>query len=416
MPLTARGVEAKKTPGMYGDGGGLYLRVGPTGSKSWIVRTVIHGKRRELGIGSVELVGLARAREKAVELRKVARTGGDPDADRKAAAKAAAEAARRNLITFGKATEAVHSKLLPKWKNQKHADTWLSGLKLHAFPKLGKKPIQSITRDDILRVLEPIWTSRVETARRLRQRIHTVFQWAKDEGHFSGENPVDQIGLGLAQVNKNTAHLAAMPWRDVPAFWPQLVERESVSSACLRFLILTAARSGEARGATWGEVDLKGAVWTIPGARMKRGKPHRVPLSVEALAILEAMRGLDPLLCFPSPNRGKEGVRPLSDMAFKLLFNRMGASGFTTHGFRSAFRDWCSESAKADPELAEAALSHATGNSVVRAYARSDLFDRRRDLMDAWARHATAQAGQVRQPIPFVVGPRGKSRLVGHRG
>lgn len=175
-------------------------------------------KAAGLGIGSVDLVGLADTREKAIELRKVARTGGDPDADRKAAAKAAAEAARRNIITFGKATEAVHSKLLPKWKNQKHADTWLSGLKLHAFPKLGTKPIQSITRDDILRVLEPIWTSRVETARRLRHRIHTVFQWAKDEGPFSGENPVDQIGLGLAPVNKNTAHLAAMPWRDVPAF------------------------------------------------------------------------------------------------------------------------------------------------------------------------------------------------------
>lgn len=188
------------------------------------------------------------------------------------------------------------------------------------------------------------------------------------------------------------AHLAAMPWRDMQAFWPQ---RESVSSARLRFLILTAARSGEARGATWGEVDLKEAVWTIPGDRMKRGKPHRVPLSAEALAILEAMKGLDPSLCFPSPNRGKEGVRPLSDMAFKLLFNRMRASGFTTHGFRSAFRDWCSESAKADPELAEAALSHATGNSVVRAYARSDLFDRRRDLMEAWGRHVSGQSGQV---------------------
>lgn len=400
MSLTAKGVEAKKEPGMYGDGGGLYLRVGPTGAKSWIVRTVIHGKRRELGIGSAELVSLAEAREKAAELRKVARAGGDPDADRKAAAKAAAEAARRNLITFGKAAEAVHAKLLPKWKNQKHAETWISGLKLHAFPRLGEKPIQSITRDDVLRVLEPIWTSRVETARRLRQRLHTVFQWAKDEGHFAGENPVDQIGLGLAQVNKNTAHLAAMPWRDVPAFWPQLVERDSVSSACLRFLILTAARSGEARGATWGEMDLEGAVWTVPANRMKRGKAHRVPLTAEALAILEAMKGLDPALCFPSPNRGKEGVRPLSDMAFKLLFNRMGVSGFTTHGFRSAFRDWCSESAKADPELAEAALSHATGNSVVRAYARSDLFDRRRDLMDAWSRFATGEAsGEVVQLV-----------------
>ena len=399
MPLTAKGVDAKKEPGMYGDGGGLYLRVGPTGAKSWIVRTVIHGKRRELGIGGADLVSLAEARDKASDLRKVARGGGDPDADRKAAAKAAAEAARRNLITFGKAAEAVHSKLLPKWKNQKHADTWLSGLKLHAFPRIGDRPVQSITRDDILRVLEPIWTSRVETARRLRQRLQTVFQWAKDEGHFVGENPVDQIGLGLTQVNKNTAHLAAMPWRDVPAFWAQLDERESSSSACLRFIILTAARSGEARGATWSEIDFEAAVWTVPANRMKRGKPHRVPLSPEALAVLEGMKGLDPVFCFPSPKRTKEGVRPLSDMAFKLMFNRMGVSGFTTHGFRSAFRDWCSESAKADPELAEAALSHATGNSVVRAYARSDLFDRRRELMEAWSRHVSGKAGQVVQLV-----------------
>lgn len=400
MPLTAKGVEAKKEPGMYGDGGGLYLRVGPTGAKSWIVRTVIHGKRRELGIGGADLVSLADAREKAAELRKVARTGGDPDAQRKAAAKAAAEAARRNLVTFGKAAEAVHAKLLPKWKNQKHADTWLSGLKLHAFPRLAEKPVQSITRDDVLRVLEPIWTSRVETARRLRQRLHTVFQWAKDEGHFTGENPVDQIGLGLATVNKNTTHLAAMPWRDVPAFWVKLIERESSSSACLRFIILTAARSGEARGATWSEIDLEAAVWTVPGNRMKRGKPHRVPLTSEALAVLESMKGLDPVFCFPSPKRTKAGVRPLSDMAFKLMFNRMGIEGITTHGFRSAFRDWCSESAKADPELAEAALSHVTGNAVVRAYARSDLFDRRRDLMHAWSRFASGSAaGEIVQLV-----------------
>jgi integrase len=384
---------------MYGDGGGLYLRVGPTGAKSWIVRTVIHGKRRELGIGGADLVSLAEAREKASEIRKVARSGGDPDADRKAAARAAAEAAQRNLLTFGKAAEAVHAKLLPKWKNKKHADTWLSGLQLHAFPRLGKKPIGSITRDDVLRVLEPIWTTRVETARRLRQRMHTVFQWAKDKGHFNGENPIDQIGLDLADVNRTRTHLAAMPWRDLPEFWTKLEGREGTSSACLRFLILTAARSGEARGATWAEIDFQGAMWIVPGSRMKRGIIHRVPLTAEAISILESMKGLDPVWCFPSPKRAKEGTRPLSDMAFKLMFERMGVSGFTTHGFRSTFRDWCSEAAKADPELAEAALSHATGSAVTRAYARSDLIDRRRVLMSSWAQHATGAAGQIVQLV-----------------
>lgn len=400
MPLTVKGVEAKSDPGMYGDGGGLYLRVGPTGAKSWIVRTVIHGKRRELGIGSADLVTLADAREKATALRKVARAGGDPDADRKAAERAAKEAAARDRMTFGKAAEAVYAKLLPGWRNGKHAETWLGSLRLYAFPKLEKRSLQSITREDLLKVLEPIWTEKPETARRLRQRLHTVIEWGKGEGHFFGENPVDQLGLSLAPVKASAQHLAAMPWRDVPAFWAQLAERDSASSACLRFLILTAARSGEARGATWAEIDLEGATWNIPKERMKRGVAHRVPLSPEALEILRAMQGLDPVLCFPSPQRGKTGARPLSDMAFKLLFRRMAVGGFTAHGFRSAFRDWCSESAKADPELAEAALSHATGNAVVRAYARSDLFDRRRDLMQAWARFATGQAaGEVVQLV-----------------
>lgn len=399
MPLTVKGVDAKREPGMYGDGGGLYLRVSPTGSKSWIVRTVIHGKRRELGVGSVGLVTLAEAREKATELRKAARAGEDPDATRKAAARASKAAAARDLMTFGKAAEAVHAKLLPKWKNKKHADTWLSGLRLHAFPILEKKSLEAITRTDLLKVLEPIWTSRVETGRRTRQRLYTIFQWAKGEGHLR-DNPVEQIGLGLTDVHKPKSHYAALPWRDVPAFWAQLAARDSVSSFCLRFLILTAARSGEARGATWAEIDLAGSTWNIPAARMKRAKPHRVPLAPEAAAILETMRGLDPVYCFPSPKRGKDGVRPLSDMAFKLLFGRMGVDGFTTHGFRSAFRDWCSESARADPELAEAALSHSTGNAVVQAYARSDLFDRRRELMDAWARYATgAMSAEVVQLV-----------------
>lgn len=395
--LTVKSVGAKNEPGMYGDGGGLYLRVGPTGSKSWIIRIVIHGRRRELGLGSADLVTLAEAREKAEEFRKVVRAGGDPDADRKTAERAAKEAAARDRVTFGNAALTVHAKLLPGWKNQKHAETWIGSLRVHAFPKLEKRSIQSIGRDDLLKVLEPIWTDKPETARRLRQRLHTVFQWAKGEGYFQGENPVDK--LGLTRVKAAPKHLAAMPWRDMPAFWTQLSDQETVSAACLRFAILTAARSGEARGATWAEIDFAGRAWNVPPERMKRGKAHRVPLSSEAIEILEAMRGADPALCFPSPQRGKKGVRPLSDMSFKLLFGRMGLEGFTTHGFRSCFRDWCSESAKADPEIAEAALSHATGNAVTRAYARSDLFERRRALMDAWAAYATGGAGQVVQLV-----------------
>ncbi|MDE3239188.1 MAG: site-specific integrase, partial [Paracoccaceae bacterium] len=219
-------------------------------------------------------------------------------------------------------------------------------------------------------------------------------------GHFFGDNPVDLIAVTLPKVDVTQEHLAAMPWRDVPAFTRALDAQQSTSARCLRFLILTAARSGEARGAAWSEIDFAGKVWNIPAERMKRKKPHRVPLSPEAIEVLEEMRDLDPVLVFPSPRRGKDGSgQVMSDMAFKSLFGRMGVDGFTTHGFRSSFRDWCSESAKADPELAEAALSHATGNSVTRAYARSDLFERRRDLMEAWARHATGSAGDVVQLV-----------------
>lgn len=401
MALTVKGVEAKREPGMYADGGGLYLRVGPTGSKSWILRTVIRGKRRELGIGSVDLVGLADARLKAVELRGVARSGGDPDAQRKAAQKAAREAHERALMTFERAAKLVHAKLLPSWRNKKHADTWISSIELHANPTIGRKPIEKVERSDVLKVLEPIWSVKVETAKRLRQRMELIFDWASGEGHYPHPNPVRGLRLALPKVATSDNHLAAMPWREVPGFWTELCDRDAISALCLRFAILTAARSIEARGARWSEIDWEGKVWNVPGERMKRGKPHRVPLPDAAVAVLEAVRGLDQDFCFPSPQREKHGkTRPMSDMAFKLLYGRMDVSGFTSHGFRSAFRDWCSESAKADPELAEAALSHATGSAVTRAYARSDLFDRRRELMEAWANFVTGETvGNVVQMV-----------------
>lgn len=398
--LTAKGVKGKKDPGMYGDGGGLYLRVGPTGAKSWILRVFIHGKRRELGLGSFDLVSLADAREKAVALRKVARAGGDPDAERKAAEREAVKEAIRNRLTFADAVAQVHAKLLPIWRSPKHGEIWLASLNLYAIPVLGKKAIHTLGRDDILKVLEPIWTTKAETARRLKQRLNLIFDWAAGEGHYTHPNPVQMLKLALPDIVKDPVHRSAMPWREVPAFWSQLAEREGMSAQCLQFIILTAAQSGEARGAMWSEVDFDGQVWNIPGERMKRGKPHRVPLADEALAVLESVRGVDPVLCFPSPQRGKDGTgKQMTDMVFKSLFLRMGLEGFTTHGFRSAFRDWCIESAKADPDLAEAALSHATGSTVTRAYARSDLINRRRALMEAWASFTCGKACQVVQLV-----------------
>jgi integrase len=386
MPkLTAKKVDSLKVAGFYSDGEGLYLKVGAGGAKSWILRTVVHGRRRDLGLGSASLTPLAEARTKAREFRKVAREGGDPDTIRK-----------QESISFEEAAKRVHAQLLPTWRNKKHADTWLSTVQTHAFPKFGKRPLHTIGTADVLSVLSPIWTEKHETAKRLRQRLSTIFDWAKGAGHYPHENPVNGTKKALPTVKRRTEHMAALDWRDVPGFMEDLADREGVSARTLEFLILTATRSGEARGARWSEIDLEAREWVVPGERMKRGVQHRVPLSDAATAVLERVRGLDGDLVFPSVQRGEKGeARPQSVMVFKALMKRMGREGITVHGMRSSFRDWCSESAHADREVAEAALSHATGNEVERAYARSDLFERRRALMDAWARFAEGKHGSV---------------------
>jgi integrase len=384
MPtLTVKTVAAAKVPGMISDGAGLYLRVGPTLSKSWILRTVVHGKRRELGLGSVSLVSLAEARDLARAYRKIAREGGDPDTERK-----------RESLTFLAAAAKVHAKLLPNWKNAKHAETWLNSIETHAGPVFGNRPIHTVGTADVLKSLEPIWTTTPETAKRLRQRIATVFDWAKGAGHYPHENPVNGIIRALPSQKVSQAHHDALPWRDVVEFMAALKKRAGESARCLEFIILTAARSGEARGARWDEVDLGKKVWTVPAERMKRGLVHRVPLSDAVMEVLQQVRGLDRDLLFPSPQRHKEGTaKPQSDMAFKALMKRMDRDGFTTHGFRSTFRDWASESARVEREVAEAALAHATGTAVERAYARSDLFDRRHELMELWGQYVNGQIG-----------------------
>lgn len=387
--LTARKVETLKLSGMYGDGDNLYLLVGPTGAKSWILRITVRltKRRRDFGLGPVSLVSLAEAREKARELRKFVCEGGDPDALR-----------RRESLTFAQAAERVHTQSLPTWKNKKHADTWLASIKKYANPHFGDRPIESVGTADILKALAPIWTEKHETASRVKQRIATVFDWAKGSGHYPNENPVNGLKRALPVVKSADNHMAAMPWQEVPMFVAELSGREGVSARALEFIILTAVRSGEARGARWQEIDLERAVWTIPGERMKRGIPHRIPLSGEALHVLMQVRGLDENLVFPSVKPSASGTaKEQSVMVFKSLYKRMKREGFTTHGFRSAFRDWCSESAHVEREVAEAALAHATGNAVERAYARSDLFERRRKLMDLWGRFASGQSGEVIQ-------------------
>ncbi len=276
--LTVKQVSALKDPGMYSDGNGLYLRVGPTGGKSWILRTTIHGKRRELGLGSALFVSLAEARDLAFTYRKIARQGGDPDQIRK-----------KESLTFKQTALKVHKERQKGWKSEKHATAWLAMMENYAFPTLGSKPLHTIQSSDILAIISPIWETKPETARRLKQRIGVVFDWAKGNGQYTQENPVNGLRKALPNTKRTVQHMPSMPWQSVPGFMTQLGEREGVSARTLEFVILTAVRSGEARGARWEEID--GNVWHIPAERMKKGVAHRVPLSPEALAVLDKVRG-----------------------------------------------------------------------------------------------------------------------------
>lgn len=368
-------IAKRMKPGMHGDGRGLYLHVTAPGAKSWILRTAVHGKRRDFGLGAYPMVSLAEARQKAADMRAVARKGGDPGAERK-----------KEVLTFEQAARKLYASLLPTWTNDHFAKTWIASLEADVFPKIGARKVETITSADVLSVLSPIWTVKNGTAKKIKQRIAATFDWAKGHGHFDGTNPVDGVERALPLVKAKPDHHDAMAYADLPGFAKALAEREGTSARCLEFIIHTATRSGEARGARWAEVDLKAGVWTIPAERMKARQEHRFPLSPAALSVLAKVKGLDTDLIFPSAQRGEDGkAKVQSDMVFKALFTRMKVEGITTHGFRSTFRDWAAEVARAEREVAEACLAHQVGNAVERAYARSDLFDRRRELMDQWS-------------------------------
>lgn len=385
--LTVARINKLTEPGRYADGNCLFLLVTKSGAKQWVARLTIHGKQTDLGLGGYSYTSLEEAREDAAKLRKVARNGGDPRLER-----------RRETLTFEAATRRVHAHLLPTWRSNGHGQRWLSSMETYAFPRLGQRPIHTIGPADVLSVLSPIWTEKNDTAKRVKQRISNVFDWAKGAGHYPGENPVNGLDKALPSVKVCPAHMAALPWQELPAFMHDLNEREAISARALAFLILTATRSRELRGAHWAEID--GSIWTIPAERMKAGKEHRIPLCPLALEVLDSVRGLGEDLVFPSISKRRLGVeRPLSDTVFKALMDRMQRGNITAHGFRSTFRDWCGESAHADREVAEAALAHTVGSKVERAYARSDLFERRRALMDAWGRYCAGEAGDVVQMV-----------------
>ena len=379
--LTKRQVETLR-PGRHGDGNGLHLVVDPSGARRWIVRVTVKGQknkqgkplRTDFGLGSADLVSMQEARSRALEYRRMARQGLNPRYN-----------AAREIPTFEEVAKQVHIDRLPTWKNAKHGTQWINTLRDYAFPKIGRLPVSDIGQPEVLSCLSPVWTEKHETARRLSQRIKTVLDVAKSKGFREGENPVTAIRDGgvLPKVKKNVQHHKAMGWRDVPAFYADLMTRKAMSASALRFTCLTGLRTSEVLGAKWEEFDFAENVWNAPAERMKGGIAHRVPLAPAMLEIIEPLKGMQSEYVFEGQKRHK----PLSNMAMLMLLRRMGVEGVTVHGFRSTFRDWAGEVANAPREVAEMSLAHKVGNDVERAYARSDLLERRRALMNRWSQY-----------------------------
>lgn len=372
--LNTKKLRELTEPGRYADGGGLYLHIREGGSRQWVLRTTVHGKRKDIGIGSVSIVTLAEARDAAHAMRKAARQGIDPLHERQK---------NKAIPTYREAAQHVWEVNRKTWRNSKHADQWINTQETYACPIIGNLRVDHVTSSHVLDVLMPIWLTKEETARRLKQRMRMVFDWTKAAGHRSGDNPMDGIGKALPKQANDVKHHDALPWQEVPEFVHALRDREggAVSAKALQFAILTVVRSGEVRLAVWDEIDWESKTWTVPAARMKMKREHRVPLPSEAIAVLESCREYGSAFIFP----GDKPNRPLSNMAFAKLIERMGRSGFTPHGFRSSFRDWCSENDAAPREIAEMALAHKVGDKTELAYARSDLLERRRALMTKWA-------------------------------
>ncbi len=385
--LSALAVSRAKEPRYYGDGGGLWLQVSGAGTKSWVFRFTLHGRSREMGLGPLHTVSLADAREAAQQCRKLLREGIDPIEDRRdRRATARNEAAR--AMTFDACAEAYVRAHEAGWRNAKHAAQWRSTLGTYASPVLGELPVQSIDVGIVMKVLEPIWTEKTETASRLRGRIEAVLDWATARGHRRGDNPARWRGhlQNLLPRRSNVQpvkHHAALPYAEMGAFMRELQARDGIGAAALEFVILTATRTSETIGATWDEVDLARGVWTIPADRIKAGREHKVPLSRSATAVVRRMnQGRHSRYIFPGVKR--QG--PLSNMALLKLLERMGRTDLTVHGFRSTFRDWAAEQTSFAREVPEMSLAHAISDKVEAAYRRGDLFQKRKRLMEEWAR------------------------------
>lgn len=383
--LTKKLVE-NHGPGRHGDGNGLYLVVDPSGARRWIVRVVVKGQknkkggplRTDFGLGGADIITLPQARDRALEYRRMAKQGLNPRFN-----------AQREIPTFEEIAQQVHIDRMPTWKNAKHGQQWINTLRDYAFPKIGRMPVDSIDQPEVLMCLSPIWTDKHETARRLAQRIKIVLDVAKSKGLRSGENPVTAIkdAQVLPKVKAKPKHHMAMHWRDAPTFYADLVAQKAMSARALMFTCLTGSRTGEVLGLRWQELDFEERLWTCPAKRMKTGEDHRVPLTDEMLAIIEPLKPMQSLYVF----EGQKRHHPLSNMSMLMLLRRMKVEGVTVHGFRSTFRDWAAEEAHAPREVAEKSLAHTVGSDVERAYARSDLLDKRRELMRMWSRFVTSR-------------------------
>lgn len=402
--LSALAVARTTKPGYHHDGGGLYLQVTASGAKSWVFRfkSPVTGKMCEMGLGAFASVPLIRSRALAASSREAVAAGRDPKLERDAA-RAAARAQTASARTFAQCSAAYIDAHRAGWRNDKHAGQWASTLATYADPVFGTLPVQEINTAMVLRVLEPIWRTKPETASRLRGRIESVLAWATTHGYRRGDNPASWRGhldnlLPARTAVRAVEHHAALPYAQMREFIADLRTRDGMAARALGFAILTAARSGEVRGATWDEIDLPGKTWTVPASRMKARREHRVPLSDEAVALLSALpRMTDTNLVFPAPRGG-----PLSDMTLTAVLRRMGRADVTCHGFRSTFRDWAGETTAFPREVIEHALAHQLKDKAEAAYQRGDLLAKRALLMQAWADYCarTATEGTV---IPLRV-------------
>ena len=376
-------------PGRHADGNGLYLFVQPTETRSWVQRLVIRGRRRELGLGAATLVPLAKARELALANRMLARSGGDPLADKRRV---------QGVPTFAEAAQRVLEQKRGGWRGRWHAQNWIRSLERYAFPRIGGRPVSEVNTADVLEILTPIWHAKAETARAVRQRIRSVLEWAIALD-MRNDNPCDRVLPVLGPQNDIVTHRQALPHKDVAAAIESVRTSAAQPAVKLAFelLVLTAARSGEVRLATWTEMDMAGRVWTISAARMKAKREHRVPLCGRAVEILDAARALGAGNSLVFPMRSGKPI-DMSTLPKMLEYQRIAA---VPHGFRSSFRDWAAERTNHPREVIEAALAHVVQNKVEAAYARSDLFERRRLLMNDWE----AYLAESRRPQPPVAEP-----------